>query len=189
MVDLISVSEDKEPYVKRLTDDKVINLTGQSGSGKSTYAKNYLNGEEFVVIDTDILMRAEKVDELYSKIRAYLKQKYPDKDIDLSENFDEIYEAILECLKDLDKTIVIDCAQFHCIKDIALLRGTVIVMRTSIDNCYNRCIERYKKNHPDCSEIELEKYKERKKKIYDWVQGSNEFLKRIDALEVEKEDR
>ena len=89
MVDLISESEDKEPYVKRLTDDKVINLTGQSGSGKSTYAKNYLNGEEFVVIDTDILMRAEKGDELYSKIRAYLEQKYPDKDIDLSENSDE----------------------------------------------------------------------------------------------------
>lgn len=187
MVDLISESEDKEPYVKRLTDDKVINLTGQSGSGKSTYAKNYLNGEEFVVIDTDILMRAEKGDELYSKIRAYLEQKYPDKDIDLSENFDEIYEAILECLKDSGKTIVIDCAQFHCIKDIALLRGTVIVMRTSIDNCYNRCIERYKKNHPDCSEEDLEKYKERKKKIYKWYKGSNEFLKKVDSIDIKNE--
>ena len=189
MVDLISESEDKEPYVKKLTEDRVINLTGQSGSGKSTYAKKYLCGEGFVVIDTDILMKSEEVDGLYSQIRAYLEQKYPGKELDLGENFDEIYKAILECLKDLDKTIVIDCAQFHCIRDIYALKGTVIVMRTSIDNCYNRCIERYKKNHPDCSKEELEKYKERKKKIYDWVQGSNEFLKRIDALEVEKEDR
>jgi len=182
MVDLISISEDKEPYVKKLTEDRVINLTGQSGSGKSTYAKKYLCGEEFVVIDTDILMRAEKVDELYSKIRAYLKQKYPGKDLELGENFDEIYIAILECLKDSGKTIVIDCAQFHCIRDIYALKGTVIVMRTSIDNCYNRCIERYKKNHPECSKEELEKYKERKKKTYDWYNGSNEFLEKIDSL-------
>lgn len=189
MVDLISIDEDREPYVKKLTDDKVINLTGQSGSGKSTYAKKHLNGEEFVVIDTDILMRAEKVYGLYSKIRAYLNEKYPDRDLDLGENFDEIYMAILDCLKGSGKTIVIDCAQFHCIKNISALKGTVIVMRTSIDNCYNRCIERYKIEHPNYTEENLEKYKERKKKIYDWVQGSNEFLKRIDSIDRGNNER
>ena len=37
----ISLTIDKDHYIKKLTDDKVINLTGQSGSGKSTYAKEH----------------------------------------------------------------------------------------------------------------------------------------------------
>ena len=44
------------------------------------------------------------------------------------------------------KIIVIDSAQFRNVKDINILKGTVIVMRTSVDKCYNRCIERYKIN-------------------------------------------
>ena len=37
---MITLDKDKEPYIKVLSNDKIINLTGQSGSGKSTYAKN-----------------------------------------------------------------------------------------------------------------------------------------------------
>lgn len=31
---LIELDIDKEPYIKKITDDKIINLTGESGSGK-----------------------------------------------------------------------------------------------------------------------------------------------------------
>lgn len=50
---LIDLSIDKEPYVKELTKDKIINLTGQSGSGKSYYSKHAFNSDKFLVVDTD----------------------------------------------------------------------------------------------------------------------------------------
>ena len=48
-------------------------------------------------------------------------------------NFDLIYSEILNYCKDINKTIVIDCAQFHCIKNINLLKGKMIIIRTDID--------------------------------------------------------
>ena len=55
-------------------------------------------------------------------------------------------------------------------------------MRTSIDECYNRCIERYLKNYPNCTDKELEEYRKRKIKIYKGYHITNEFLKKVDAL-------
>lgn len=37
---LIDISISKEPYIKNITNDKIINLTGESGSGKSYFSKN-----------------------------------------------------------------------------------------------------------------------------------------------------
>lgn len=91
-----------------------------------------------------------------------------------------IYTEILDYCRKYDKTIIIDCAQFHCIKDINLLRGKLIVIRTSIDKCYERTIERYKINNSNYSEEELNKYKERKKAIYKWYKYTNNFLEKID---------
>ena len=88
----------------------------------------------------------------------------------------------MQYCKKYDKTIVIDCAQFHCIKDITLLKGKLIVIRTCIDNCYNRTIERYKTINKDFSKEELEKYKDRKKSIYRWYKYSNEFLEKINII-------
>ena len=54
MIDiLIDLNIDKEPYIKKLTKDKIINLTGQSGSGKSYYAKQTFNSDEYLIVDTD----------------------------------------------------------------------------------------------------------------------------------------
>ncbi len=32
----------KEPYIKNLTNDKVINITGKSSSGKSSFSDKYI---------------------------------------------------------------------------------------------------------------------------------------------------
>ncbi len=45
----------------------------------------------------------------------------------LSDDFDLIYKEILNYCKNINKTIVIDCAQFHCIKDLSLLKGKIII--------------------------------------------------------------
>ena len=55
---LINLFIDKEPYIKEITNDNIINLTGQSGSGKSTYALNNLNTDDYLIIED--WMREEK---------------------------------------------------------------------------------------------------------------------------------
>ena len=37
--------------LKHPTEDKVINLTGQSGSGKSTYANSHFNSNEYLLVN------------------------------------------------------------------------------------------------------------------------------------------
>ena len=42
---------DKDPYIKHLTDDLVLNITGESGSGKTTATEPYLNDPNCIIID------------------------------------------------------------------------------------------------------------------------------------------
>ena len=181
----ISLSVDKEPYIKELSNDKIINLTGQSGSGKTTYANEHFNSDEYLIIDTDEIFsnkRFEKSEGINKELGEYFRNKYKELP-NCGDDFDLIYKEILDYCSIYNKTIVIDCAQFHCIKDISLLKGKLIVIRTCIDNCYNRTIERFKKNNKDYTQEELEAYKERKKAIYKWYKYTNEFLEKIDKLE------
>ena len=101
-------------------------------------------------------------------------------------DFDLIYSEILNYCKNFNKIIVIDCAQFHCVKDISILKGKIIIIRTDIDTCYNRTISRWINNHKqkglDYTEEELNKYKERKKGIYSWYKETNNFINKIDEL-------
>ncbi len=180
----ITLDIDKEPYIKELTNDKIINLTGQSGSGKSTYAKEHFNSTNYLIIDTDDVLSEKRFNNstgINKELGEYFREKYeilPE----IGNDFDLIYIEILNYCKDKKETIVIDCAQFHCLKDISLLKGKVIVIRTSINKCYERCIERYKMITPNYTEEELNKYRERKKGIYKWYEGSNEFINKIDSL-------
>ena len=182
----INLYIDKEPYIKNITDDNVINLTGQSGSGKTTYANKYFASGEYLVVDTDNIfsdIRFKNSSGINKELGEYFRNKYkvlPN----LSINFDLIYNEILDYCKMYNKTVVIDCAQFHCIKDVNILKGKLIVIRTCIDNCYNRTIERYKTINKNYSEDELSKYKERKKTIYEWYKYSNIFLEKIDRLNI-----
>ena len=180
----ITINIDKEPYIKKITNDKVINLTGQSGSGKSTYASKNFNSKKYLVIDTDDILSDNRFKEstgINRKLGEYFRKKYkvlPN----LGDDFDLVYKEILNYCKKYDETIVIDSAQFHCIKDISLLKGTIIIIRTSIDNCYKRTIKRYKSINKGYTKEELNKYKETKKSIYKWYKYSNEFINKIDLL-------
>lgn len=185
---LISLNVDKEPYIKQLTNDNIINLTGQSGSGKSYYAKNNFSSNEYIIIDTDEIFSDKRFAEatgLNKELGNYFRDKYsilPN----LSDDFDLIYNEIINYCKNIDKTIVIDCAQFHCIKDLNLLKGKIIIIRTCIDTCYNRTINRWIENHKkrnlNYTDQELNAFKERKKNLYTWYKGSNEFLEKIDQI-------
>ena len=181
----ISLNNNKVPYIKKLTNNKIINLTGQTGSGKSTYALNNYNSDKYLIIDTDEILSDNRYNNstgINKELGLYFRNKYTNLP-NLSDDFDLIYKEIIDyCSKYKDKTIVIDCAQFHCIKDISLLKGTIIILRTSIDTCYNRAIERYKLNNPNYTEEELNNYKERKKAIYEWYKQTNNFIDNIEIL-------
>ena len=64
-------------------------------------------------------------------------------------DFDNCYLKILDYFKNSDKTIVIDSAQYRNIKDYSILKGKLIVMRTSINTCYERVLFRC----PECGSI------------------------------------
>ena len=61
-------------------------------------------------------------------------------------------------------------------------KGKIIILRTCIDECYKRCLDRWKLNNPNFSNEEFSKYKERKKSLYTWYKGTNTLLKKIDHL-------
>ena len=180
----INLFIDKAPYIKQITNDNIINLTGQSGSGKTTYANEHFRSAEYLLVDTDDIFsehRFKNSEGINKELGEYFRNKYEELP-NCGDDFDLIYKEILDYCKKYDKTIVIDCAQFHCIKDITLLKGKLIVIRTCIDNCYNRTIERYKTINKDFSKEELEKYKDRKKSIDRWYKYSNEFLEKINII-------
>ena len=177
---LISKFIDKEPLKKEITKDKIINITGESGSGKSFYTNKYLNNDNYIVIDTDMIFN-DKItnNEDILQIRKLFKNRKKD---DLINDFDNCYLEILNCFKDSKKTIVIDSAQYRNIKDITLLKGQIIVMRTCIDTCYKRCLNRWKESVNKYSEEEFKKYADKKIYMYKWYKSLNIFLEKINKI-------
>lgn len=181
----ISLYVEKEPYIKELTKDKIINLTGQSGSGKSTYAKEHFNTAEYLIIDTDEVLsdhRYQTSTGINKELGTIFRQKYNQLP-NLADDFDLIYTDIIDYCKNMNKTIVIDCAQFHCVKDLNILKGKMIILRTNIETCYQRTISRWLENHNGIyKQEELEQYKERKKSIFKWYKETNQFIQNINNI-------
>lgn len=176
----INMYVDKEPYIKDLTNDKVINITGESGSGKSYFSDKYIKDDNYIVIDTDVVFSDRPSD---NKESVELRTVFSDKPKDyLITNFDDFYIKVLEYFKDSNKTIVIDSAQYRNIKDYSILKGQLIVMRTSINTCYERVLNRWKNITKDFTDEEFKKYAERKKGMFSWYKGLNRFLEEIDKM-------
>jgi len=179
---LIDLKIDKDPYIKIFTDDKIINLTGESGSGKSYYTNQFKDNDKYIIIDTDILFNNQETNNKYIlDLRKIILSTFNEnlKSI-LIYHFDDCYKIILDYFKDTDKTIIIDSAQYRNLKNISLLKGKIIIMRISIDTCYKRCIERFYKKFPNATDEERERYLEKKKAIYKWYKCLNDFILRVD---------
>lgn len=172
---------DKDPYIKNLSDDNILNLTGESGSGKSTAALKYKDAPNCIIIDTDQVFGNQEKDKDNQELYDYLIKKYHELP-DLCANFDELYQEIIDYYKDKDKMLIIDSAQFRNMKDVKKLRGDIIIIRTCINTCYQRCINRFKENKKDATFEEIAAYSTRKKKIYDWYHALNSFLDKVDKL-------
>lgn len=180
--ELIELSVDKELYIKQITEDKVINITGESGSGKSFYVQKNYSNDEYIVIDTDeVFSRFQTSTGINRELGEMFREKYvilPD----ICEDFDTIYSEILEYFKNSNKTIVIDSAQFRNLKNLKILKGKIIILRTSVNTCYQRCLERFKNKYPEATNEEFENYAIKKKQIYRWYKKLNEFILSVAEL-------
>ena len=173
----INLFIDKEPYNKIITKDKVINITGESGSGKSFFSRKFVEDDNYIVVDTDIVF-SDKPSE--NKESVKLREVFKDKPKDyLFTNFDDFYLRVLDYFKDSNKVIVIDSAQYRNIKDYSILKGQVIVMRTCVNTCYERTLSRWKSKNK-YNEEDFNKFAEKKKGMFVWYKGLNNFLSKID---------
>lgn len=177
----ISEDIDKDPYCKHLSDDLVLNLTGESGSGKTTTAEKYLTDPNCIVICTDQVFGNHPRDKENQEVYDLLVSKYT-KLPNLYYEFDQIYLDIINHYKNSGKMLIIDSSEFRNIKDPNILVGDIIVIRTCINNCFNRCIERYKNKNPEASFEEIASYSSKKKNIYTWYHYLNDFLAKVDKL-------
>ena len=70
----------RKDYIKKLTNDDVINVIGTKGSGKTTSTIKYINNDDYIVINCDRLyeMPTDKVveDKYLAEIKSMLKKKY-----------------------------------------------------------------------------------------------------------------
>lgn len=182
----ITLNINKQPYEKVITNDNIINITGESGSGKSTYTQKYLNDDNYIVIDTDEIFGNRPTNNKNSiEIREFLANKYGTNIPDICENFNIIYLEILNYYKNTNKTLVIDSAQYRNLKtleDLKMIKGKIIIIRTCVDECYNRVINRWKSIKKNYTEEELNFYKKRKKGMYEWYKSLNEFIEKIDQI-------
>ena len=177
---LISRFIDKKPYIKDITKDKVINITGESGSGKSYFSNKYLSDNNYIVIDTDIVFSDSPSD---NKEIINLRKIFNNKTKDyLITNFDEFYTKTLEYFNNTNKVIIIDSAQYRNIKNHSILKGKIIVMRTSIETCYERVLNRWKYNKKIYTKEEYQKYATKKAGMFKWYKGLNNFLEEVNKL-------
>ena len=136
--------KDRKDYIKKLTNDDVINVIGTKGSGKTTSTIKYINNDDYIVINCDRLyeMPTDKVveDKYLAEIKNMLKKKYGE--ICEGEEFINCYSDILDFINKKKKKALIEGNVIYDIKPITLLKGTVIVKRTGIIKCFIRAVKR-----------------------------------------------
>lgn len=168
----IDAFEDRNPIYCAIDDYPVLNITGEGGSGKTTYTQQYKDNPEYIVVDYDVVLLGTDSE---TDIEFYLRKKVEDKYgksifeskeiTELRKKFTIIYEEIINLLQNSGKKIVLDGTQLRFIDDVKKIRGELIVLRPSIDTCVARSVERKRTEHPELSIEELKNYEQRRREI------------------------
>ena len=150
--------KDQDDYVKELTDDKVINVIGTKGSGKTTTSLKYIEDDDYIVVNLDSLFDspgANEKDPELPKIRDMLIKKYGY----LQDGYDFInyYNDIVEYAKKKNKTLLIEGNSIEDL-DPKDLKGKIIVKRTGVFKSFKRSVKRDYKNEFFMN-LEKEKHK------------------------------
>lgn len=180
MKDKIRLFIDKEDIEIKFTEDKIINITGMIGSGKTTKADIYRNDNNYIVISLDCLYRGqdkENMNEQTMLINQILKEKFPIQDNE--KYFKEYYYEIIRYINNFDQPITWVLEGQHIYRFLSLkdIKGKLIIKRTCLFNCWKRSIIRHIKR----KKVELKNNQITKKQyranIWYWIKRRTNQLK------------
>lgn len=184
--------KDQADIEKFLSDDNVINIIWTKWSGKTTRTLKYINSNKYIVINCDRLLEMpsdEKEDEELWKIRTHLRKKYGT--IPTWNKFAKCYEDIIKYITEKNKIAVIE---WNIIQEIdpKLLKGKIIIKRTSIFKSYIRAVKRdFKNEYFMKQEKERHKYFYKVIRLYKIMKRRKNILKQAKGIDliIEKLDR
>ena len=137
----IYLLKDQDDYQKTLTEDDIVNITGEKGSGKSYDASRLEDDNHLVVhLDSIFLEEGNEYHKTSNEVKEYLLNKYHELDISLLEK--EYYQDIINFIKEKNKKGIIEGITLTDINDISILKGKVIVKRTGVLKSFLRTIKR-----------------------------------------------
>ncbi len=189
----IKLFKDQDDYVKELTKDNIINIIGNKGSGKTTTSLKYIADDEYIVVNCDRLFELpcnEKEDKELSIIREILNKKYGK--LEMDKDFTNCYNDIVDYILNKNKKGIIEG---NVIQDInpKLLKGKVVVKRTSSYKSFKRAVKRDYKNEYFMN-LEKEKHKylykitrlykirKRRRKIFKQTNDINKIIQELEEL-------
>ena len=187
----IHLFKDQNDYIKKITDDNIINIIGLKGSGKTTTTKKYIDNNDYIVVNCDKLLELpslEKEDKELSNIRNLLKKKYGT----LKDDFTDYYNDIVNYILKKNKKGIIEGNAIQDINPINF-KGEVIVKRTATFKCFKRAVKRDYKNEYFMN-LEKEKHKyfykitryfkitKRRKKIFKEAKEINNIIEKLDNI-------
>ncbi len=183
---------DKGLYYKKISNDNVINITGEGGSGKSTLANGYRNDENYVVVDYDMILLNPNVGTIEYELKQMLIKKYENilfeninkVGIDkVKANFTTMYNEIINYLSNRKKTIVLDGTQLRFINDVKVIKGEFVALRPSIQTCVSQSVQRFIQNNPQVTAEQIQEYTQKRTNILHQLNPMmNELLTQVDIL-------
>ena len=188
----IKLFRSKKDLNIKLTSDKIINIIGSKGSGKTTTALKYINVLNYFVVNCDKLYDLPTIEEDSKDIldiKKILKKRYGNnlKEVD----FRNIYKDIIEYATKNKKRLIIEGNQLQELP-IEDLKGVLVVKRTALFKCYIRSVKRdyknkyfmnlEKKKHKHMYKLtRLYKISKRRKKIFKEGKVLDQFISNIEV--------
>jgi adenylate kinase family enzyme len=154
----IRLFKDNEDYVKIITEDNIINIIGNKGSGKTTDSQKYIDDKDYIVVNCDKLLSLPsngKEDKELINLKEKLINKYGK--IEDIKDFTDCYNYIIDYILKKKKKGLIEGNLLEDM-DINSLKGKLIIKRTGTLKCYIRAVKRDYKNEYFMN-LEKEKHK------------------------------
>lgn len=196
----VGIFKDKKDIEITLTDDKIINITGMMGSGKTTLANTISNKGNIELLSLDWMFgysignRPQKINDILKEfehiypetknqtIFQYFYKRRKDKKVDLKyyEYTDKIYSYLIQ---NINKPQIIEGRHIYEYMNPNFLKGKIIIKRTSLIHAYKRAfkrdvykkIELYKKGEIKIADVLDKIYARMKFPINDYIK-INKFI-------------
>ena len=204
----VGIFKDREDIEINLTEDKIVNITGMMGAGKTTLAHTIKDKEKFELVSLDWMFgyslgnRPQKINNMLKefeniypetknqKIFQYFYNRKKDKKVDFKyyEYTDKIYNYLIEKISEPQ---VIEGRHIYEYMNPNFLKGKIIIKRTSLVHAYKRAfkrdvrneIKRYKKGEIKITKV-FKKFQERVKiPIHDYMK-INKFINMILEIKI-----